>query len=1057
MPSKLSQFLAIVLFVLVTASVIFAATPAVEWQVDYQEALRQSQLTGKPIFLKSNMPDCEFCRMFEEVLKEEKVASRLADFVLYRLDLDIDPEQARKMSINAAPVLRLIAPTGGAVAEHIGAMEADEFLKWLTDSEEKGRLMTPSKVAANPKSVLVIFDGADPVMREIATQALIAPISAPGNTELRKEVVDKFVNGNLSVRLGLLELLRQSGAPVSDMDPWKPDTIAAAQATLLTWAESGPAVPEQAFTHEEIERDLQVWMTAEEGPETRACYERLSRAGEKLLPRLKELMPETWNRARERLTTLQYRLLMSRQFAAEFPNTPFFMSSRDPDVRMRAVNEIAKAVRIKGKATGMEQFFLNVFYDPDARVREASLRGLRETGQGLARQQVLKFLQDPSPNVRAGILNDLAVSPLPDMDTDLKEYALKEEDDDLVVHAARALRRIRGRPEAFNALLALASHKSWRVRSEAVEAFGETSTWKETPDEFSESQSREVAGMMKKVLADEDAFVVAKALDITEDLGDVDLSNCLDEFVAIVDKHPNIAEKAIKAIASHSYLRKKASDQVKVLCQHQLPEVRAAAISALLLCTKAPMKDEVLAAMADEDTRVRAAAASSICQYLYRVKHEIPYEKSEQLGPVKTHEMILSAIPEPARNEFISALRKNMSSEDKDERFASLLALAILNDTEIALPGLINVIVEFPELAEDFDQFSYFLYEDRKRLFAAVKDLPITDEAWALAFSCVFHSVGPEANDYFWEIFNNDPHIPLVPDTALVLASSVAASKPDLWYTSDASVPEIDKERLSIHANEQMASADPRRKAIGLLLLLRVDKERGMATVNDILQKHESGEQVDSVLYVACMEVRLAMAGEEVASYAIKALSDDNELVRKSSFESLLQAFSLTENSSVRIHVGEETVYPRFLKQTTSSSMYNVKPTQWNPPALPEELPTALIRKFLDADDPEERNGAAMLLALKGDDSGFPVLLESSRDAGGASFEGILLARAIRVLDRDEDIHYLVAQFENAEGYMKETFGANLYWSIRAMKGPNATEFRARLRKELGQALMQER
>jgi HEAT repeat protein len=1029
-----------------------------EWLTDYQEVARQSQLTGKPVLLKSDMAGCVYCRALEDVLKEKSVAARLSDFILYRLDLDEDPRQARAMGINAAPVLRLIAPTGARIDEHMGLLNAGEFIAWLNQAVEKGRLMTPSKVATDPKSVVARMGDPDPVLREIATQALAVSLASAENADLRTEVVEAFVEGNLSMRLGVLELLRQAGAPVGDVDPWMPETVIAAQDPLLQWAKEGRAVAEApGFSAEEIERDLEVWINADEGTEARACYERLARAGAGLMPRVRELMPETWSRARERLTALQYRLLMPVEFAAEFPQVPFQMAARDPDVRMRAVDEVAKAVRIRGRGGEMEPFFLQVFTDPDARVREASLRGLRETGAGLAKQQVLKFLADPSPNVRAGILNDLAVSPLPDLDEDLKAYALKEEDDDLVVHAARALRRIRGRGPAFEGLLELTGHRSWRVRAEAVEAFGETTTWKEGAARLSPPQAQQVAKVMEKVLAGDDAFVVSKALEVIGSLENADLSGCLDELIALVERHPNLAEAAIRTIADQDTLRARAEAQIKALCLHKEPTVRAAAISALVLCTNASMKEELLTALTDETAQVRAAAANALCNWIETTLRRSRNQMAAVTGSSDTAGLVENVVPPDARAELVAVLRKNMASEDKDERFASLIALAALNDIDIAFPGIVNIVTEYPDLAADaVHGLKNLKYEDRKRLFVSIRGLPMEDSDWAEALGWLVGNDQTEAEQYFWDIFRNDPHIPAIPERALMLTLRIAKVEGGWWQSEPLMMPEGMMTLLTERAREQIASADPRRKVIGHILLMRVNPQEGKAAMDAVLDAHEHGESVDDLVYVACLQMRLASSDGESNALALKLLGSDREDVRKAAFNALLRRYALLEYPTAQVSMGEEIIGARFLAPSSPSPMYNVTPRQWEPPKLPDELTPAVVRPFLEMNDPEERNGAALLLAVLGDDSGMPVLLESWRNTEGASFEGLLLARAIATLDRDDDVRYVAEMYEKTDKDDRSDFGPNLYWSIRRMGGEQARELRRKMRKDLGNQLMQQ-
>ena len=145
----------------------------------------------------------------------------------------------------------------------------------------------------------------------------------------------------------------------------------------------------------EIEQDLQTWIGGEDNAKTRAAYERLARGGAELLPKVREMIPPTWDTRRERLTALRYRLLMSAALAAALPQAPFQMAARDADLRAQALDAVAREVRIEGGGPDLQGFFVEAFNDPDSKVREAALRGLRETGAGFAKEQVLRLLADP--------------------------------------------------------------------------------------------------------------------------------------------------------------------------------------------------------------------------------------------------------------------------------------------------------------------------------------------------------------------------------------------------------------------------------------------------------------------------------------------------------------------------------------------------------------------------------------------------------------------------------------------------------------------------------------
>ncbi len=404
----------------------------------------------------------------------------------------------------------------------------------------------------------------------------------------------------------------------------------------------------------------------------------------------------------------------------------------------------------------MQGFFVEAFNDPDSKVREAALRGLRETGAGFAQEQVLRLLADPSPNVRAGILNDLARAPLPDLAKNLADYSAQESDEDLVVHAVRALHEIRNKSVALDALIHLTRHKSWRVRAEAVEALGPVSTSRRGLATIGAEGKPLVASALKSALGDEDAFVVGKAIEVIRGSSDMDFSGALDALVAITEKQPALALPALQAIAENESLKRRAVEPLKKLCKSPNADVRASALHVLAVGTRAPMTEEVLAGLADGDSSVRAAAADGIRECL---------QYAQRQGGNATAKSAASLVPEEARKDFIAALRKMTAAEDAKERFAALQSLAVLGDTEIAFPGIEEMVAKDPALAAEAVGIVPLLeWEKRKAMFDLLCQQPLPDEAWGELFAAVFSKAPESAEEKLWEIFAGDPHVIVCPE-----------------------------------------------------------------------------------------------------------------------------------------------------------------------------------------------------------------------------------------------------------------------------------------------------
>jgi len=1037
-----------------TVTIVPAPTPVADmaapgtWLADRAEAQRQSRLRNKPLLALAVMKNCPYCRALDQTLASPAVAARLEKFILYRFDIEADLDTASDLQVTAAPTLVLLMPTGVRVAQSEGAVPAPELLAWLDDAEKRMSALGPDLQRKEPKDLAALLGTQDPLVREAATQLLQAHAES-GQRAAVVAVAEAFAKGNLATRLGALELLQLWGAPVKDADPWKPETVPPALGPLREWSEKADvAASKIKSSPAETEQDLQTWIGGVDNAKTRAAYERLARGGAELLPKVREMLPPTWDTRRERLTALRYRLLMPPALAAALPQAPFQMAARDADLRAQALDAVAREVRIEGGGPELQGFFVEAFNDPDSKVREAALRGLRETGAGFAKEQVLRLLADPSPNVRAGILNDLARAPLPDLAQNLADYSAQESDEDLVVHAVRALHEIRNKPVALGALVKLTRHKSWRVRAEAVEALGSVSTSRRGLATINSEGKTLVASALKTALGDEDAFVVGKVIEQVRDSYDMDFSGALDALIAVTEKHPALALPALEAIARNQSLRRRAVEPLKKLCKNPNAEVRASALHVLAVSTTAPIAEEVLAGLADGDPSVRAAAADSIRECL-------EYAQRESAGAARA-KPAASLVPDETRKDFIAVLRKMMSAENAQERFAALQSLAVLGDTETAFPGIEEMVAKDPTLgAKAVGIVPLLDWEKRKALFELLRQQPLPDEAWGELFAAVFAQAPESAEEALWDTFANDPHVIVCPDAVLQSVVEFYGLRGGLSYMdSSGSESAQALARLGAHAKTQLAAPHVRRRIMGLILLCRAQRADGMAEARTIFAAPASNAPDQAELRRAAGELLLYGSGAESESLAVTALASTDAEWRKSGIQFLASKYGFSHASAV-VHVGDKPVWVGFLWQNVGARMDEPwAKTAWAPPKLPAKLTPELLRPFLEDEDPELKAGASYLLALLGDGAGLPNLIEIWRSATEDSANRIMLARAIAALGDDHNTKYVKEMYEASSGDEKQVDGVQLYWTIRRIQGPEAEGLRRTMRKELGTSLM---
>ena len=998
-------------------------SPGLTWLADLAEATASSRELGRPVLALSVLPRSLWCMAFEQTLSEEHVQKRLARFVLLKVDLAASPSAARQLGFEAAPALVVISSAGVTAARREGFLMADDLAAWLDEALLQVAVADPERMAAlGTEDLLRLIARPDPVARELAIQVL----SGRRETAARP-VVEAFAAGNLATRLGTLELLRLWGAPLGEADPWKPESISPALQGLARWAVDVGAAEPSAPSPEEVERDLLLWITGEEGPQTQSAYERLARVGPALLPRVRELTPPTWNQARTRLTALRYRLLLPWEVALRHPELPFEMAGRDGAARLRALAALSQEA-----APPLKGFFTEAFGDPDAKVREAALGGLFRTGEKVAVSQVRALLADPSPDVRATVLKELVRAPMPEALDELAAYAFAERDEDLVVHAARALRELRSDDRALEALVKLTAHKSWRVRAEAVEAFGSVDTSSSAGlGKLTDKQYPAVVKALEGALRDEDVFVVARAVEALRGLYRADLSDCLDELEEVALTHKDLTNDVIYLLSSNSSLSVRSVPVLQRLSKSEDPEVRAAAVAAVFSVTDSGAIAPALAALSDEDSTVRTAAASALDA---AVRHERTVSKAD-------------------RKRMVDALRGLVGAEDIEERFAVLSALAMLGESDLALPGIREIVQEDPGYASAAAGIlSELPWPARRELFATLQGANLDAQAWGEALARLLDDAPKEAEGFIWETFENDPYVPAAAGEVLAAIIEFYDVPGGLYYGS----PYWDQEEragaraLAARAREHLASPAPARAAMALLLLCKTDRKAGGEEAAR-LARSAPGEAAPE-LRAAAAQALMAMGGKEGEAFALEALASGDDEMSRTAFRALLRQYAPLEHP-VAIEVGGEAVLAGFLSgpEDTYSEPEN---RPWSPPVLPEAVTVEMLRPHLADPDPSISLGAAYLMVLLGDSAQLEPLLKAWQ--AGTDDRGLTsaLAQAIAALGRDENVVHLRAVYDSFDpDWERQEYGRRLYWTIRGMKGGEAVALRKVIRQDLGTAL----
>ena len=991
------------------------------WLSDLAEAGRQSRLSGRPVLALSNLRACPWCLKFEDTLADPTVAPRLHDFVLLKYSIEDDVPIAQALGVEAAPVVVILSPSGSALARQEGYLPAPEFLRWLDGLAAQAALASPQALAGRSDGQLVaLLAERDAVLREAAITALCERGHAP-------PVVEALASGGLSARLGALEVLTTWGAPVEGADPWKPDTVPPALERLRAWAATAKVGPAGAARPEEVARDLDLWTTGEDGPATLAAYERLARAGRDLLPQVRARTPDTWDLSHERLTALRYRLLLPAATVRQDPQLPFRMAAADPGTRVQTMAALAEHAD-----PALKDFFFEALSDPDGKVREAALRGLSATKTEFARAQVAALLADPSPEVRASVLQELARAPRVELLDDLVAYAEREQEEDLVVQAARALRELRDQDKAFDELIKLAAHQSWRVRAEAIEAFGSVST--SSSSRMAEVTARHFPQLLKALkaaLKDQDPFVVAKAVETLTGLEAADVGASLNELAEAARQHPELAVSVLQVIESNESLRVRGLALVREFCASPNAELRAAALVVLARIAPAGGAKQFLAGLSDPEPSVRKAAAGAV---LVAAGRAVPFTAKEQ-------------------QDLAAAAKTMASAADTAERFAGLSALATLGQGDLALPGLEEIATKDPAYAAELPTvMAHVEYAQRKQLFKAAMAASLDQRAWTALFAALAKGAPRSDEAFIWQIVEEDPHVPAAAQAVLESVLESYGIESGLWYMQETTTSAA--AALARQAKAHLDGPDPVRRAMALVLLCRADRVAGLTQAAALTVDAAAPED----LRRTATELVLA-SSESGADLAVEKLGEKDERLRHAAAAALIGRYSPFRQSP-SVDVGAESVMAAFISRSSSSVIVSSTLSAdsgvsvWQPPRLPAGLTPELLRGLAAGQDRELALGASYLLVLKGDASGLAALVDAWRlDTSDYELREAL-PKAVAALGDDANVKYAREVYAAFDANERQYRASGLYSSIRRMDGPEAQALRKQMRQDLGPAVL---
>lgn len=1048
------------------------------WITNLEEGYEAAREAGRPVLVYGGADWCGPCRMLRKEMAKPAVREKLAGWTLVYLDVDKLEGQPNAPAFTSIPAISLQTPGGRVVDSREGFLTGEELIDWLAKNQaEAGGKPDPDLTAAG-------------VPDAQAVARLVAKLTGAGEWEQREAVIRRlrphapaaatavvaaFVKGKLAARLAALELLQAWDAPVAEIDPWLPETVTDERLKALAdWAtrreaEDNTAAADDEPTTKPAEEEITDKQRADAGREmdrllleetgdvaARSIVERLSRLGPGLLPDVYDrLRRVATDRQRQRLTSLRYRLVASDERALRWSAGLDRLSSPDSATRHAAAGELAKKAAPDDAALLME-----LFGDPDPLVREISLRGLRALGGGDAATAMARLLDDPTINVRAAVLKELAGAakdnPEPDVAAHVIAYAAREADPDLLVHAVRFLREAGG-DEAVEALVVQLANPSWRVRAEAAEALGQKLADREAP--MGNLSRASAVAALTKLLDDPDGFVVSRAvLGLKNVSGDT--AKLTERLAASAEKHPDIAPEVVKALAE---IGSTAAGHLRAFCAHADERVRAAAIGGL--CTVDPdgASAELTATLADPSERVRLAATDALFDVL---EGKRPDDRVVTTTPVRifgggtpkkvrpdANKWLESFRSGPGRPQWLDGLldevERNLAGQDAELRLRAAAVLVAAGRDDLGLPVLRNAAADVPTTRGTVAAVLPWLpWDARRALFDELLTLGLNEgQLQQLALS-VAALPDARAADLLWGLLDR-------PEAGTTLAQAVFEALRGTYlgeqYYNESQVSTGAYEAAAEASKARLAGGNELQRLIALALMVTVAPDDAGAGAKAIYQDAATSEPLRRDAFQVMLTTLPATEARDAAAAALAAPGGDAAARR------LALAYLAVGDDS--LGALRDSIYVHSNRNVAGFSG-EFPP----PPPLPPSLKPAALEPFVaegakpgaSGDAAQSAAYASYLLTRLDRDNTVrrmgPLLRywrQHKQDYGPWKR---LVYRAVAAANDDALTPVLAEVFETFDkgDYDLKEF----YWTIRTMKGPNVLALRKRIRDEVGMEVL---
>ena len=194
---------------------------------DYDEAIAVAEKLDRPILVVLGAEWCGPCKQLEKELELPSSEGLFRKWVVVKIDIDEEAALAKEWQVSAVPAFRILGMDQEVSASNEGFGGLKKLQTWLEENFD----------AANPKALRILRDAQPIDSNKIVALINMLRDKSPSNRKLVVDrlsksrvlsagpVIETLAAGNLSQKLGALEILEKWSAPIAGLDPWEPDTI----------------------------------------------------------------------------------------------------------------------------------------------------------------------------------------------------------------------------------------------------------------------------------------------------------------------------------------------------------------------------------------------------------------------------------------------------------------------------------------------------------------------------------------------------------------------------------------------------------------------------------------------------------------------------------------------------------------------------------------------------------------------------------------------------------------------------------------------------------------